>query len=116
MMKRLRAEAMDWNKVTFVVFIVAAVLVVLGIDASVKRIERKVARLENYLMLILNHLEIPVASPLSPQVQELAQDPARKIAAIKQYREETGAGLKEAKEAIEEFTRQQNLSDSQRRF
>jgi ribosomal protein L7/L12 len=33
----------------------------------------------------------------------LAADPGRKIEAIKVYREETGAGLAEAKEAIESF-------------
>jgi ribosomal protein L7/L12 len=36
-------------------------------------------------------------------VQELARDPSRKIQAIKLYREQTGAGLKEAKEAVESF-------------
>lgn len=42
--------------------------------------------------------------PLSDRVKELARDPARKIEAIKVYREETGAGLAEAKEAVEAFT------------
>ena len=40
---------------------------------------------------------------LSDRVKQLAADPARKIAAIKAYREETGAGLAEAKEAVEAF-------------
>lgn len=39
--------------------------------------------------------------PLSEHVKHLASDPARKIEAIKVYREETGAGLAEAKEAVE---------------
>jgi hypothetical protein len=42
--------------------------------------------------------------PLSDRVQQLASDPTRKIEAIKVYREETGAGLAEAKEAVEAFT------------
>jgi len=42
--------------------------------------------------------------PLSARVQQLASDPSRKIEAIKAYREETGAGLAEAKEAVEAFT------------
>jgi ribosomal protein L7/L12 len=33
--------------------------------------------------------------------QELALDPSSKIQAIKSYREETGAGLAEAKDAVE---------------
>jgi ribosomal protein L7/L12 len=40
---------------------------------------------------------------LSQRVQDIARDPARKIAAIKAYREETGLGLKEAKDAVESF-------------
>jgi hypothetical protein len=40
---------------------------------------------------------------LSDRVKQLAADPARKIEAIKLYREETGAGLAEAKEAVEAF-------------
>jgi ribosomal protein L7/L12 len=41
--------------------------------------------------------------PLSERVKLLAGDPAKKIEAIKVYRDETGAGLAEAKEAVEEF-------------
>src|SRR5262249_326593 len=41
--------------------------------------------------------------PLSDRVKQLASDPVRKIEAIEVYREETGAGLAEAKEAIEAY-------------
>ena len=44
-----------------------------------------------------------VQAALSDRVKQLAGDPARKIEAIQAYREETGAGLAEAKEAIETF-------------
>jgi ribosomal protein L7/L12 len=37
------------------------------------------------------------------QIQNLLIDPTKKIQAIKMYREQTGKGLKEAKEAIEHF-------------
>ena len=40
---------------------------------------------------------------LSERVKELARDPSRKIEAIKVYREETGTGLKDAKDAVEAF-------------
>jgi ribosomal protein L7/L12 len=36
-------------------------------------------------------------------VQELARHPRRKIQAIKLHREQTGVGLREAKEAVESF-------------
>jgi hypothetical protein len=41
--------------------------------------------------------------PLSDRVKEVAADPKRKIEAIKIYREDTGASLLEAKEAVESF-------------
>ena len=41
--------------------------------------------------------------PPSDRVKEIARDPARKIEAIKIYREETGAGLAEAKETVETY-------------
>jgi ribosomal protein L7/L12 len=68
----------------------------------------RLIRLEAKMDLILEHLaltyvEKPSQSGLSPAVQELALHPAQKIAAIKLYREETGAGLKEAKDAVEAF-------------
>ena len=42
--------------------------------------------------------------PISDRAKQLAVDPRKKIEAIKAYREETGAGLAEAKEAIDSFT------------
>ncbi|MBI1324115.1 hypothetical protein GC170_13145 [bacterium] len=41
--------------------------------------------------------------PLSDRCKEAARDPARKIEAIKIYREETGLGLRDAKNAVEAF-------------
>jgi hypothetical protein len=41
--------------------------------------------------------------PLSESVKSLARDPGRKIEAIKMYREETGRGLAEAKDAVEAY-------------
>jgi ribosomal protein L7/L12 len=40
---------------------------------------------------------------LSEEVQRLARDPAQKISALKLHREQTGLGLAEAKEDIEDF-------------
>jgi ribosomal protein L7/L12 len=42
---------------------------------------------------------------LSDRVKELARDPRRKIEAIKQLRDETGAGLAEAKQLVEGYIR-----------
>ena len=62
-----------------------------GAIARIRRIERKVN-------LLLNHAGV---DPISERVKQLATDPSRRIEAIKAYRDETGAGLAEAKQAVE---------------
>ncbi len=44
--------------------------------------------------------------PVTDEVAALARTPGGKIAAIKAYRKQTGAGLKEAKDAVERFAEQ----------
>jgi hypothetical protein len=68
----------------------------------------QLARLERKVDLILAHLGIEYVEtappcPLSAEVQELARNPAQKIAAIALHRRQTGVGLKEAKDAVEAF-------------
>ena len=70
----------------------------------------KMTHLERNVYLILRHLNIDPTRPPKPEemsdrVKELARDPARKIEAIKVFRDETGAGLAEAKEAVEYYIR-----------
>ena len=65
-------------------------------------------RLEAKLDLILKHLGLEYIDPattggLSEEVKALADDPARKTAAIKLLREQTGLGLREAKYAVEAY-------------
>lgn len=66
----------------------------------------RLRRVEAKLDLILKHLGIAsidaVADGLSAEVRALA-DRGEKIAAIKAYRESTGVGLKEAKDAVEAY-------------
>jgi ribosomal protein L7/L12 len=80
-----------------------ALMTLFSIQVRINRLERKVKRLELSLSLLLNRMEIEVPSQLSDRVKQLALDPYRKIEAIKLYREENKTGLKEAKEAIEDF-------------
>jgi hypothetical protein len=87
---------------------VAPALVLIGLLAIWGLLSRTAARLERVerrLNLVLRHLGIDTApgSPLSDHVKGLADDPARKIEAIKAYRDETGAGLAEAKAAVEAY-------------
>jgi hypothetical protein len=60
-------------------------------------------RIEHKLDLILTHLGIEYVPPPQSAWQELADDPARKIEAIKFYREQHGVGLAEAKKAVEDY-------------
>jgi ribosomal protein L7/L12 len=90
---------MEWVAPTIVAVGVLAVWVtVSSMQARLERVERK-------LNALLRHSGIDAAegSPLSDRVKALADDPARKIEAIKVYREETGAGLAEAKAAVEAY-------------
>lgn len=68
-------------------------------------IRRDVARVDRKLNLILRQMNVSFDefAVLSDRVKELAREPSRKIEAIKVYREETGAGLAEAKDTIEAF-------------
>jgi ribosomal protein L7/L12 len=78
----------------FVVLVVSSA----ATTARIQSIERKLNA------LLAHHGVNPTQGlALSDRVKELAADPRRKIEAIKVYREETGAGLAESKEAIEAY-------------
>ena len=73
-------------------------------DQEIIKLKQKVRTLEYQLNFILDHLQlIPPREPeprVSPEILDLVRD-GRKIEAIKLYREETGVGLKEAKDYID---------------
>jgi hypothetical protein len=70
---------------------------------------RRLRDVERKLDLLLEHLGIVVPEPEAPAgvVDELMA--GRKIQAIKAYREATGLGLKDAKDAVEALARQRGL-------
>jgi ribosomal protein L7/L12 len=78
---------------------------VILIWSTVSQMQGRLERAERKLNALLRHFKIELAqgSALSDHVKELARDPARKIEAIKVYREETGVGLAEAKAAVEAY-------------
>jgi hypothetical protein len=69
----------------------------------------RLRRVEHKLDLILTHLGIAYLPPKEGW-QVLAEDPARKIAAIKEYREQYGVGMAEAKKAVEDYIEGQSKS------
>jgi hypothetical protein len=66
-------------------------------------------RVERKLDLVLTHLGIDYVPPPKSAWQELADEPGHKIAAIKAYRDQYGAGLVEAKKAVEDYIHGKNL-------
>ena len=77
-------------------------------SARTPSLDRRLARIERQLDLIMRRLEIEEPeSPLPGVVAELEQ--GRKINAIKIYREQTGAGLAEAKAAVERIASERGL-------
>jgi hypothetical protein len=86
--------------------IIALVCLVLVLAlGSYRSTAARIGRIEHKINLMLRHHQIdPLQGrPLSDRVKRLADDSAKKIAAIKVYREETGASLAEAKEAVEAY-------------
>ena len=64
----------------------------------------RLARIEQKLDLLLNDAGLDYTPPVKAAWQALADEgPNRKIAAIKAYRNETGAGLADAKRVVEGY-------------
>jgi ribosomal protein L7/L12 len=67
----------------------------------------RLRRLEAKVNLILKHLGLeykdPATGGLSEEVKTLADDPARKIEAIKLHRKQTRLSLMDAKDAVEGY-------------
>ncbi|WIM99762.1 ribosomal protein L7/L12 [Actinoplanes oblitus] len=84
-------------------------VVAIGRRSAVDHRVHRLAAIERKLDLIMAHLGIHEPEPDVPGMvlQELLA--GRKIQAIKEYREATGAGLKEAKDAVELLARQRGL-------
>ncbi|WP_405585855.1 ribosomal protein L7/L12 [Streptomyces sp. NBC_01092] len=81
-------------------FILIGVLAVMGVQSRISQADKRVARVERKLDLIIDHLGLRENEPRMDEVLALLRDD-KKIQAIKVYREITGAGLKEAKDAVE---------------
>ena len=69
-------------------------------DRKIARIEQRLGLMERKIDAILDNLGIPFTEPGFAEVEQFLRA-GKKLQAIKAYRERTGAGLAEAKEAVE---------------
>jgi ribosomal protein L7/L12 len=95
---------MDIFFVVFVTLLVPLAFNSVGHAAQLRQQTARLARVERKLDAILNHLGVEPddRDGLSAEARRYA-DGNQKIAAIKQHREDTGAGLAEAKAVVEEY-------------
>lgn len=86
--------------------VLALLALALGL-AQLSRIQNRLRDSEAKLDALLKHLGIEWGQYAEPsdQVKALARDPKMQIQAIKAYREQTGLGLKEAKEVVDQLAR-----------
>lgn len=99
---------MEWV-VSFAVMLplaLVALMVAGGRCGAVDRQAQRLAAVERKLDLIMTHLDVREPEPDIPAAVLKELVAGRKIQAIKEYREATGAGLKEAKDAVELLARQ----------
>ncbi|MEU6117927.1 ribosomal protein L7/L12 [Streptomyces sp. NPDC047117] len=86
---------------TWVALVLAVLLLVNSFsDMRAKRLERRLRETEHRLDLLLAHHGIVDDRPELAEIDDLLRRD-RKVEAIKRYRQLTGAGLVEAKEAVE---------------
>ncbi|CAM5730044.1 MULTISPECIES: hypothetical protein [Streptomyces] len=76
------------------------VLSVASIQTALSRSERRVARVERKLDQVMRHLGLEEEVPRRDEILALVRD-GKQVQAIKLYREATGAGLAEAKQAVD---------------
>ncbi|MGC3004031.1 ribosomal protein L7/L12 [Streptomyces sp. G35A] len=79
---------------------VVVLLGILTVQSGLSRTDRRIARVERKVDQVLAHLGIDEDLPRRDEIERLVRE-GRKVQAIKVYREATGAGLAEAKEAVD---------------
>lgn len=78
-------------------------VVILGIwtiQSHVSRVERRAARIERKLDVVMGHLGLQEEIPGLDDVRALVRE-GKQVQAVKLYRENTGADLVEAKQAVD---------------
>jgi ribosomal protein L7/L12 len=95
---------------TVALVVLLAGLILLGLASSANsrreqlRTAARIAAIERKLDAVVAHLGITMREPELPEVLRLVFA-GRRVAAIKAYRDETGAGLLEARNAVDAIAR-----------
>jgi ribosomal protein L7/L12 len=113
-MRCLNERMFDENSILLAIF--ASVIAVLGGSMlflgdrgqARQREATRLAAIERKLDVVMRHLGAEEPAPEEPEVVQLLERGA-KIQAVKIYRERTGTGLAEAKEAVERIARDRGL-------
>ncbi len=81
-----------------------------GVSRSrIPQVGRQLERIEAKLDLMLANLGVQYVPPAQLPWQKIADDPGRKIEAIKAHRDEYGSSLAGAKRAVEDYLRGRDL-------
>ncbi|MFF8973826.1 hypothetical protein [Streptomyces sp. NPDC014995] len=86
-----------------VVIALTGIVTIVTVESRASRLDRRIRALDRKVDLLLEHLQIRNDDPQLADVAALARD-GQDVAAIKKYREITGAGLLEAKQAVDRMT------------
>lgn len=96
----------------FLVIGIPALLILLTESSSAARRQRdtsvRLARIERKLQLVIDHLGIVEPEPDLPEVVRHLEN-GKKIEAVRAYRQATGEGLRDAKEAVDRMAAQRGL-------
>ncbi|CAL9342988.1 hypothetical protein [Streptomyces sp. NPDC057838] len=80
--------------------VLVGVTTVAAVESRARRLDRRMARLEHRLGLLMEHHGVPDDDPVLAEVAALVRA-GQEVPAIRKYREATGAGLLEAKQAVD---------------
>jgi ribosomal protein L7/L12 len=98
--------AMDYGILLYLPAVLAIALAAsAGVDRKLGRLETRLARMERKLDAVLEHHGVALADPALEEVKGFLRQ-GKKLHAVKAYRKGTGAGLKEATEAVERLAGQ----------
>lgn len=86
--------------IAILLLICVVALGMMTLQNHLSRAERRAARIERKLDLVLGHLGLEEEIPGMDEIRTLARQ-GKQVQAIKLYRESTGTDLREAKQAVD---------------